>query len=157
METQPVTHSTFVIERIYPTTPERVFAAFSDPAKKRRWFVDGKGSEIQDFKMDFRVGGLEHRRFLITADNPVKGSVITNSTTYQDIIPNRRIVLAYTMSMADKPFSASQSTFEFVPTEKGTKLLFTEQIAFFENSDGLEMRQDGWRKLLDALGLELAR
>jgi len=32
-----VTHGTFVIERNYPTTPERVFAALADPKKKRRW------------------------------------------------------------------------------------------------------------------------
>jgi uncharacterized protein YndB with AHSA1/START domain len=42
MEKLSVTHSTFVIERSYATTPERVFAAFSDPAKKRRWFCGGR-------------------------------------------------------------------------------------------------------------------
>ena len=43
MEKLSVTHSTFVIERSYPTTPERVFAAFADPAKKRRWLAEGEG------------------------------------------------------------------------------------------------------------------
>jgi uncharacterized protein YndB with AHSA1/START domain len=157
METHHVTHSTFVIERSYPTSPERVFAAFTDPAKKRRWFVDGKGFETQEFRMDFRIGGTERCSFKITNESPVKGMVITNATTYQDIVPNRRIVLAYTMSMGDKCFSASQSTFELVPEEKGTKLIFTEQAAFFENADGPKMREDGWRKLLEALGTELAR
>jgi uncharacterized protein YndB with AHSA1/START domain len=32
-------HSTFVIQRSYPATPERVSVAFADPAKKRGWFV----------------------------------------------------------------------------------------------------------------------
>lgn len=157
METQPVTHTTFTIERTYPTTPERVFAAFSDPEKKRRWFVDGKGSETLETQMDFRVGGMERTRFRITADNPVKGAVITKFTIYQDIVPNRRIVLAYTMSMGDKCFSASQSTFELVPVEKGTTLVFTEQAAFFENADGAKLREDGWRGLLESLAKELAR
>ncbi len=44
MEQLSVTHSTFVIERSYPTSPERVFAAFADPAKKRRWFAEGGSS-----------------------------------------------------------------------------------------------------------------
>lgn len=33
---QPVTHSTFSIDRSYPVPPARVFAAFSDKATKRR-------------------------------------------------------------------------------------------------------------------------
>lgn len=157
METQPVVHSTFVIERHYPVSPERVFAAFADPAKKRRWFADGKGSETIETQMDFRVGGVERKRFRITADNPAKGAVITNFTVYQDIVPNRRIVWAYTMSMGERCFSASQSTFELVTVEKGTKLVFTEQAAFFENADGPKMREEGWRVLLESLAQELAR
>jgi len=34
MKERSVIHSTFVIERGYPVPPERVYAAFSDPAKK---------------------------------------------------------------------------------------------------------------------------
>ena len=61
MEERSVIHSTFVIERSYPATPERVFTAFADPAKKRRWFVDDRGIGVEGFEMDFRVGGSEHR------------------------------------------------------------------------------------------------
>ena len=37
MSQKSVTHSTFVIERYFPASPERVFAALADPARKRRW------------------------------------------------------------------------------------------------------------------------
>jgi len=40
MSERTVNHSTFVIERHYAAAPERVFAAFADPAKKRRWFAE---------------------------------------------------------------------------------------------------------------------
>ena len=66
-------------------------------------------------------------------------------------MPNRRIVIAYTMSLGDRRFSASLATFEFLPTQKGTDLVFTEQAAFFEGADGPEMREAGWIKLLDEL------
>ena len=38
-----VNHSTFVIERTYPASPQQVFRAFSDPGRKRRWFAEGEG------------------------------------------------------------------------------------------------------------------
>jgi len=149
------THATFVIERSFPNTPEQVFAAFADPAKKRRWFGSPNGAD--EFEMDFRVGGRERTRRRITEDSPVKGAVFTNDSTYQDIVPDRRIVIAYTMSMNDQRISASLITFELVAAGKGTDLIFTEQAAFFEGADGAQMRQGGWTSLLDKLAAELAR
>ena len=155
MEERSVIHHTFVIERNYPSPVERVFAAFADPTKKRRWFAEGEGFQVERFDMDFRVGGGEHCSFRAT-EGPVKGSVFTNETTYQDIVPNRRIVLAYTMAMGDKRISASLSTVEFVPSGKATQLVFTEQGAFFEGADGPKMREQGYRELLEQLAKELA-
>ena len=151
MKERSVIHSTYVIERSYPVTPQRVFAAFSDPAKKRRWFAAGEESQIQDFEMDFRVGGIERKRFRAPA-----GRACENATIYQDILPDHRIVFAYTMSVGDTRISSSQVTLEFLPTEKGTDLVFTEQAAFFEGSDGPQIREHGWRHLLEQLANELA-
>jgi uncharacterized protein YndB with AHSA1/START domain len=150
MTDRSVVHSTFVIERKYPVAPERVYAAFSDPAKKRRWFAEGDEFEIEHYALDFRVGGNEEARF-----RGKNGFTFTNHTTFQDIAPNRHIVFAYTMSMGDKCISSSQATVEFVPGDKGTNLVFTEQAAFFEGADGPKMRRDGWTLLLNALGKEL--
>jgi uncharacterized protein YndB with AHSA1/START domain len=149
MEKPTVSHGTFVIERAYSATPERVFAAFSDPAKKRRWYIDGRNNEAETFEMDFRVGGTERSSYRMGPNSPFPGTVISNETTYMDIVPNRRIVIAYTMSMGERRFSSSQATFELVPSDKGTDLTFTEQGAYFEGSDGVERRQQGWRHLLE--------
>ncbi len=154
MENRSVTHCTFVIERTYGSGPERVFSAFSDPAKKRRWFAEGEKRDVLEFEMDFRAGGREVIRSR-SKEGPFAGAEFTNHTTYQDIVPNQRIVLAYTMSMGDRRFSASLATLEFLPAEKGTNLIFTDQGAFFEGSDGPKIREDGWRKLLEALAKEL--
>jgi len=157
MENRSVTHSTFVIERSYLTSPERVFNAFADPAKKRRWYAESKNHDVEEFEMDFRVGGSDRARYRFREGSPFKGVALTNHTTYQDIQPNRRIVIAYTMAMGDKPFSASQATFELLPTDKGTNLIFTEQGAFFEGADGPQMREAGWHHLLEQLAKEFAR
>ena len=156
MENQSVIHSTFVIERHYPVAPERVFAAFADPAKKRRWFVEGDHHDVEDFEMDFQVGGKERARFRFKEGTPLKGIVCTNDGVYQDIVPNRRIVLAHTMTIGEKRISASLVTVELLRAEKGTDLICTHQGAFFEGADGPEMREEGWRKLFEQL-TEVAR
>jgi uncharacterized protein YndB with AHSA1/START domain len=151
MEKLSVTHSTFVIERNYPTTPERVFAAFADPAKKRRWFAEGSHGS-HEFEMDFRVGGSEHSRFKMQDGTP-----LANDTSYQDIVPNQRIVFAYTMSVGGRRISASLSTIELLPADKGTSFVYTEQAAFFEGSDGAKIREAGWSGQFEQMAKELGQ
>lgn len=151
MELNRATHATIILERKFAVPPERVFAAFSDPAKKRKWFADGEGAKIESYELDFRVGGKEITRMQF-ADFPV----CTNDTYFLVIVPNHRIVIAYTMTMNNHAFSSSQATFELVPSGDGTTLVFTEQAAFFEKSDGPKLREDGWRQLFDQLARTLA-
>ena len=153
-----VTHTTFVIERSYPANASRVFAALSDPEKKQRWFVDAEGLESESFEMDFRVGGFERSRFRLKAGTPLpEGTVCRNDTVYMDIVTDRRIVLAYSMMVGENRISSSLATFELVAAGPGTKLIFTEQAAFFEGADGPRVREGGWRDLLRRLGEELSR
>jgi len=156
MEQQSVIHSTFVIERSYPKPPERVFSAFADAAKKYRWFAESETHEVEEFEMDFRVGGAEHARFRLKEGTPFPGVVLMNEGSYQDIVPNRRVVTASTMTFGGRRISASLVTFELLPTDKGTDLICTHQGAFFEGADGPQRREEGWRKLLDRLSTEMA-
>jgi uncharacterized protein YndB with AHSA1/START domain len=160
MQQPTVNHSSFTLERSFPATPDRVFSAFSDPAKKIRWHADGRNSEILAFEVDFRVGGADHYRYRMTAESPIKGAILSNDTHYLEIQPNRCIVIAYTMGIEtegeNRPFSASLATFELIPTATGTDVFFTEQSAFFEGADGPEMRKQGWTSLLQKLAKVLA-
>lgn len=157
MEERSVIHSTFVIERNFSATPERVFAAFADPAKKRRWFVEGDHHAVEQYEMDFRVGGKEHARYRFKESSPIPGAILSNDTAYLDIVPNKRIITASKMTIGNKLISASLVTIELLPSEKGTDLVCTHQGAFFEGSGGPEMREEGWRKLLERLATEFSR
>jgi uncharacterized protein YndB with AHSA1/START domain len=151
MKEPSVIHSTFVIERSYPSAPERVFAAFADPAKTRRWFAEGGENDVEEFESDFRVGGVRRFRYRLGESTPFPGVALSNQGVYEDIVPNQRIVTASVMTLGENRISAALVTFELVATEKGTDLVCTHQGAFFEGSDGPEMREAGWRTLLDRL------
>jgi uncharacterized protein YndB with AHSA1/START domain len=157
MEERCVIHNTFVLERSYRATPERVYAAFADPAKKRRWFAQGDHTDVEHYELDFRVGGVERARYRFKEGTPFPGVSLVNDGSYQDIVPNQRIVSASTMTLGDKPISVSLVTFEFLPSAEGTDLVVTHQGVFFEGADGPEMREQGWRKLLDQLAEEFPR
>jgi uncharacterized protein YndB with AHSA1/START domain len=154
---QQVIHSTFVIERNYPVSPERVFAAFSDPGKKRRWFGESDGHDVEEFQMDFRVGGSERMVYRFKEGTPFPGVALVNEGHYEDIVPQQRIVTASTMTLGEKRISASLITIELLPAAKGTDLICTFQGAFFEGSDGPERREGGWQKLFDRLAIEVVR
>jgi uncharacterized protein YndB with AHSA1/START domain len=156
MTARSVVHNTFVIERSYSKPPASVFAAFVDPAKKRRWFADAETQDVEEFAMEFRVGGTERVQSRLNASTPFPGVALTNEGTYQDIVPDSRIVTASRMSLGDRPISASLVTIELQPTNEGTTLICTHQAAFFEGADGPQMREGGWRRLLDRLADVLA-
>lgn len=148
-----VAHAQFTLQRSYPASPQRVFRAWSDPAQKNRWFVEGEGWAITEYSHDFRVGGREHGRFAQNAGDPV----YTNDTVYLDIVENRRIVLAYAMARDGSPISASLLTVELQAEGEGTRLLLTEQGAFLDRRDSSSQREQGWEELLAALGREITR
>ena len=147
-----VVHSTFSIERTYPVSASRVFSAFANQAAKRRWFAEGEGWEVEEFTSDFRVGGREFSRFRFEGGAPIR-----NETVYQDIVPDRRIVFAYSMAVGDQRISVSLATVEIGPSGEGTRLVYTEQGAFFDGADKPEGREAGIRELLEKLGEELRK
>jgi uncharacterized protein YndB with AHSA1/START domain len=143
-------HATFTIERHLAASPQQVFAAWSDPAAKRRWFAEADGWQDIEHAMDFRVGGKE-----TASGRQPDGPVFANDTVFMNIVPQRRIVFAYTMLLDGKPISVSLATVVFLPHGKGTRLSFTEQAAFFDGGDGVAMREQGWTWLLGQLAAEI--
>ena len=149
-------NDTFVIERDFPHPPDRVFAAFAEPARKRRWYAEGD-RDILEFAMDFSVGGNDRLHYRFSAPHPIAGSEIVNEASYADIVPGRRIIATAKMSLDGMPIMISLLTFEFLPSATGTDLLLTNQSTFTDWPQGAEMIQQGWKTLLDHLEKELAR
>jgi uncharacterized protein YndB with AHSA1/START domain len=149
-------HNTFVIERNFPQLPARVFSAFAQPALKRRWYAEGD-HEIQEFHMDFRLGGSEQFQYRFKEGHPIAGAVIANESVYQDIEADKRIVMTTKMSLNGKTIVVMLATFEFVPAEKGTDVILTHQGTYIDWPDGVRMIEVGWNGLIDRLHKELAQ
>jgi len=150
--TQPVVHDTFTLERDYPATPERVFSAFADLEVKKRWFRGPEDWVAADkHTLDFRVGGREHE-----CAGPPGESAHGFDAVYHDIVPNRRIIYSYTLTLGDRPISVSLTTIEVFPHEAGSRLRLTEHGPYFDDKDTPALRRSGTGTLLDALGRLLA-
>ncbi|MBZ9796299.1 SRPBCC family protein [Mesorhizobium sp. ES1-4] len=147
MTERSVVHSTFVVERTYPVAPAKVFAAFSNPDSKRRWFVDPHDPTPSRHEMDFRVGGRE-----VNAGCPSDGQMHFFNAVYQDIVPDQRIVYSYELLFGETRVSVSLATIEFMAEGGGTRLVMTEQGAFLDGHDTSATREHGTGELLDALG-----
>ena len=158
MSQTPVVHNTFVLERTYSKPPEAVFTAFSDANKKRRWFAEGDGHEVEEFSSDFREGGAERLRYRFKEGTPFPGVILIAEGTYQNIVNASRIVTSSSMSIGGNCISATLVTIELQQASGGgTKLVCTHQGAYFEGSDGPQMREMGWKKLFDKLSDALAK
>jgi uncharacterized protein YndB with AHSA1/START domain len=148
MSDRSATHSTFVIERNYDTTPARVFAAWADRNAKRQWFGPGGAREHE---LDFREGGRE--RF----EAAVEGALYSYNALYEDIVQDERIVYTYNMHRDGVRMSVSVTTVELLADGAGTRLRYTEQGVFLDGEDKPELREHGTKELLDKLGEALAQ
>jgi uncharacterized protein YndB with AHSA1/START domain len=157
MKEQSIIHHTFTMERHYPFSPAKVFAAFSDPAKKKSWFGEGRMHELERFEMEFREGGRESVYYRFGDRTPFPGVPLTNDSVFQNIVPDARIMMASVMTMGGRCISTSLTTFEFLEANGGTDLIFAHQGAFLEGSGGPETRERGWQTLLERLTEEIAR
>jgi len=150
MTTRKVTHASFSIERSYDVPPERVFRAFADPEAKAKWFAGSAEWRQGKRSMDFRVGGKEHLSGGVTGKPPH-----IFDATYQDIVPNERIIYTYEMHIGANRISVSLATIELKKAGKGTKMTFTEQGAFLDDFDQPETREEGTKVLLERMAKAL--
>jgi uncharacterized protein YndB with AHSA1/START domain len=151
MTERSVTHSTFVLERLYPAPVARVWAAWSTEEAKAIWFCGPEDAwQPLERAFDFRVGGRERAvgRFR-------SGTVSAFDALYWDIIPEERIVYTYEMHIDETKISVSLATVEFRPEGGGTRLKLTEAGAFLDGYDDAGSREHGTRGLLEQLGRSL--
>lgn len=145
MSQKKVEHGTVTVERRFRASPERVFAAWSERAQRIAWDVPGEGWVIAEHEQDFKVGGREISRF-----GPAEDPRFKSVGVYLHIEPNRRILSAGTMHDGDVPMTTTLCTIETIPDGEGTRLLLTDQSAYF-GEETVDDRKGGWKQIVDNL------
>jgi len=148
------THGDFSINRVYDASPADVYAAWSDPGKRSRWFVGPEGWAQVERTLDLRVGGQEtlHGRFAAT------GVETLFSARYHVVEPAARVVYVYDMHLGGQHHSVSIACLEFIGDPDGTRLRFTEQVTFVDGTDqraGSVQRKRGTAAHLERLAAVL--
>lgn len=143
-----VVHGIFHIERFLAATPARVYAAFTDPNAKVKWFAAPSGEwKTLERSMNICIGGKERLR-----GEWRNGTITDFDATYLDIVPDARLVYTYTMHINDRKISVSLATIEMGPSSDGrTKLRITEQGAFLDGYEDAGAREHGTNLLMDQL------
>lgn len=145
MTDRTVIHATFSLERTYPATREKVFAAFADQEQKRQWAY---GAPDGAHQLEFKVGGRE------TVEMPGPGGgKFTYDGVVQDIIENERIIYTYGFAMGGGTAGITLATVELADAKDGgTHLKLTEQGAYLDGFDGPKFWEGGTTSLLNRLG-----
>lgn len=145
-----------VLERTVPVTPERVWAAWTDPALLVQWFTPAPWKTVAA-ETDVRPGG----RFATTMESP-EGEQYPNAGCYLQVEPHQ--LLVFTSVLADDfrpvapangaddlPFTAR---IEIAPADDGS----THYRAIAMHADEEACRRhadmgfhDGWGAALDQL------
>lgn len=150
MSCPTISHGTFAIERIYEASAAEVFHAWSDIDLKSKWFIGPENWTLVRRELDFRVGALEllHGRF-------PSGMETLYTARYHAIVPNECIVYAYDMHLSGSHHSVSLASVEINPAGRGARLLFTEQVAFLDGTEGAKgtaSREQGTAAHIDRMG-----
>ena len=139
------TAETLTLKRHLPADPETVFAAWTDGANLRRWFIPG-GVTVTEAELDVRVGG----RFRIVMCGNDSGRDFGHDGEYLEVDPPRRLV--FTWSGPSDP--GSLVTIELRPEGGGTELTLTHERT--PNAETREAYRGGWTRILESQAKHLA-
>jgi uncharacterized protein YndB with AHSA1/START domain len=141
---QSPTVPALVIRRILSASPERVYAAWTDPQLASQ-FICPEDVTVADVAFDVRRGGAYHISMRMT-----NGEIWTVRGIYREVIPNARLSMTWKWDEEDP--SAEQETLltlDFAPHGSGTELTLTHE--HFKTEESRNSHESGWNSLLDKM------
>ena len=139
MATEAATKPSLTLKRHLKASPAKVFAAWTDPEKVKRWMGPGEIKALRA-ESDLRVGG--RYRWVMKAPDGEEHDV---SGIYREIVANEKLV--FTWAWKSTPERESLVTVLLKPDGGGTLLTVTHEQFFDE--DTRDRHQHGWNGALD--------
>jgi len=141
MDSQAATKPSLTLKRRFRASPEKVFAAFTDPEKVKLWMGPGEIKAVRA-EGDMRVGG----RYRWVMRNPA-GEEHDVSGVYREIVPNQKLV--FTWAWKSTPERESLVTVLLKADGDGTLLTLTHEQFFDEAAR--DSHRGGWNGALDKM------
>jgi uncharacterized protein YndB with AHSA1/START domain len=128
------------VKHQFSASPERVFDAWLDPEKARRFLFATAAGQMVRAEIDPRVGG----RFTLTDRRD--GEDVDHTGEYLEIDRPRRLVFTFVVPKYSSV--VTQVTIEIVPLDSGCELTLTHEGVLPEYA---ERGVEGWTRILAAL------
>lgn len=147
MSTIADTKPSLTIKRRFNVPPAKVFAAWADPEKLKKWMGPGEiGCKLAE--ADTRIGG----RYRIIMQKPGDPEEHDVGGAYREVVPNEKLV--FTWAWKSTPERESLVTVTFKPDGDGT--LMTLMHEQFFDADARDRHNQGWTGCLANLEAYLA-
>jgi uncharacterized protein YndB with AHSA1/START domain len=141
MSTQTATKPSLTLKRRLKASPDKVFAAWIDPEKVKRWMGPGEAKALS-VESDPRAGG----RYRWVMQNAA-GEIHDVSGVYREFVPNEKLV--FTWAWKSTPERESLVTVLIKPDGDGSLLTLTHEKFFDE--EARDRHQNGWSNALDKM------
>lgn len=142
MNTTTMSKPSLTLKRRIKASPEKVYAAFTDPVVMRQWWGPSADYKILLAEADVRVGG----RFRVIMQDP-SGEKDDVSGTYKEVVENEKLVFSW--AWITTPERESLVTVTITKTDDGSMLMLYHSQFFDEAArDG---HNEGWSGALDKL------
>jgi uncharacterized protein YndB with AHSA1/START domain len=142
------------LKRRLNAPPEKVYAAWTDPAQLATWFGP-KDIEALRVELDPRIGG--HFKIVMRSTDACEGSAEAGedhyvSGVYREVVPNEKLV--FTWAWRSTPERESLVTVLIKPAGAGSLLTLIHEQLF--NEEARDRHEHGWIGCLDKLDIYLS-